>query len=123
MLVDIGLPGMDGYEVAREVRRDRRLRHVVLVALTGYGREEDREHALAAGFDRHLVKPVEPDTLERLVADLPAATARPASAAGHDRAVSLPAHPIRPALDRAVRRLDGDDAACPQAAMAGTREP
>jgi PAS domain S-box-containing protein len=71
MLVDIGLPGMDGYEVAREVRRDPHLRDVVLIALTGYGREEDRERALEAGFDRHLVKPVEPDTLQTLVAHLP----------------------------------------------------
>src|SRR5262249_38848592 len=57
MLVDIGLPGMDGYEVAQEVRQDAALRRVVLVALTGYGRDEDRARALAAGFDYHLVKP------------------------------------------------------------------
>ncbi len=122
MLVDIGLPGMDGYEVAREVRRDPQLRNVVLVALTGYGRDEDREHALAAGFDRHLVKPVEPDTLESLVANLPATTARPASGPSRDRA-TLPAHAIRPPVDGTVRALDGDGAARAQAAMAGAREP
>jgi PAS domain S-box-containing protein len=82
MLVDIGLPGMDGYEVAREIRRDPRLRHVVLVALTGYGREEDRTRALEAGFDRHLVKPVEPDTLQSLVAGLTAPAALASGAAG-----------------------------------------
>jgi signal transduction histidine kinase/PAS domain-containing protein/ActR/RegA family two-component response regulator len=70
MLVDIGLPGMDGYEVARRVRRDPGLDRVVLVALTGYGREEDRERAMAAGFDFHLVKPVSPDALHGLVARL-----------------------------------------------------
>src|SRR5438552_3409473 len=70
MLVDIGLPGMDGYEVARRVRRDPHVRHVVLVALTGYGREEDKQHAMAAGFDYHLVKPVKPDALHGLVARL-----------------------------------------------------
>jgi CheY-like chemotaxis protein len=70
MLVDIGLPGMDGYGVAREVRRDARLRDVALVALTGYGGDEDRTRALQAGFDRHLVKPIEPETLQELAADL-----------------------------------------------------
>ena len=70
MVVDIGLPGMDGYEVARRVRRDPALTQVVLVALTGYGREEDKREAMAAGFDHHLVKPVNPDTLHSLVARL-----------------------------------------------------
>jgi len=78
MLVDIGLPGMDGYEVARRIRKHPGLEHVVLVALTGYGREEDRQRALQAGFDHHLVKPVDPDALEGLVSRLgqeePAAT-------------------------------------------------
>jgi len=67
MLVDIGLPGMDGYEVARRIRRETRLRDVTLIALTGYGRDEDRRQALAAGFDHHLVKPVNPDKLNELV--------------------------------------------------------
>jgi signal transduction histidine kinase/ActR/RegA family two-component response regulator len=70
MLVDIGLPGMDGYEVARRVRRDPDLDRVTLVALTGYGREEDKQQAIAAGFDYHLVKPVSPDALHGLVARL-----------------------------------------------------
>ena len=67
MIVDIGLPGIDGYEVARRVRQDARLDGVRLIALTGYGREEDREKAIAAGFDRHLVKPIDPQALEALV--------------------------------------------------------
>ncbi len=58
-LVDIGLPGIDGYEVARRMRADPATSGVRLVALTGYGQEGDRERALAAGFDAHLVKPVE----------------------------------------------------------------
>ncbi len=70
MLVDIGLPGIDGYEVARRVRRDPALRHIVLVALTGYGRDEDKQQAMAAGFDYHLAKPVNPDALSGLVARL-----------------------------------------------------
>jgi CheY-like chemotaxis protein len=67
-LVDIGLPGMDGYDLARAVRRDPALKGVVLVALTGYGQPEDRDRAMAAGFDYHLVKPVDPDALGALVA-------------------------------------------------------
>jgi CheY-like chemotaxis protein len=70
MLIDIGLPGMDGYEVARHVRRDPAIKDIVLVALTGYGREEDKHQALTAGFDYHLVKPVDPDALPGLVAQL-----------------------------------------------------
>jgi two-component system CheB/CheR fusion protein len=70
MVVDIGLPGIDGYEVARRVRRAPLLRHAVLIALTGYGCEDDRRESRAAGFDHHLVKPVEPRALEDLVARL-----------------------------------------------------
>ena len=70
MLVDIGLPGMDGYEVARRLRADAGLRTVRLVALTGYGRDEDQERALNAGFDHHLVKPVEIEALQQLIAPL-----------------------------------------------------
>jgi len=70
MLVDIGLPGIDGYEVARRVRREPGLNEVVLVALTGYGRDEDKQNAMVAGFDYHLVKPINPDTLDGLVSGL-----------------------------------------------------
>jgi len=70
MLVDIGLPGMNGYEVARAVRADPHLKQVVLVALTGYGRPDDKAAAMAAGFDYHLVKPVDLDALGDLVARL-----------------------------------------------------
>ena len=57
-LVDIGLPGIDGYEVARRLRADPDTRHIKLIALTGYGLAEDLARVMAAGFDRHLVKPV-----------------------------------------------------------------
>ena len=69
MLVDIGLPGMDGYELARRLRADERGRDIVLVALTGYGQDEDRRDAIAAGFDHHLVKPVDVEQVRRLIAD------------------------------------------------------
>jgi len=58
-LVDIGLPGIDGYEVARRLRRDAGTRDIRLIALTGYGLAEDQRRVLEAGFDRHLVKPVD----------------------------------------------------------------
>jgi len=68
VLVDIGLPGMDGYELARRFREQPRYRDLVLVALTGYGRQEDRSAAHAAGFDDHLVKPAEIEALEGALA-------------------------------------------------------
>jgi signal transduction histidine kinase len=58
-VVDIGLPGIDGYEVARRLRADPATRAIPLIALTGYGQQEDRRRALEAGFDEHLVKPVD----------------------------------------------------------------
>jgi CheY-like chemotaxis protein len=60
VLLDIGLPGMDGYEVARRLRRQEGGGRALLVALTGYGAEDDRRRCLEAGCDRHLVKPAEP---------------------------------------------------------------
>jgi CheY-like chemotaxis protein len=65
-MVDIGLPDVDGYEVARRVRA-KRGKDIFLVALTGYGQAEDRKRALEAGFDAHLVKPVDPDDLLKVL--------------------------------------------------------
>jgi CheY-like chemotaxis protein len=70
VLLDIGLPGLDGYEVARRIRADPRRARTRLVAVTGYGRDADRERSQAAGFDAHLVKPVEYATLQRVIAQL-----------------------------------------------------
>jgi two-component system CheB/CheR fusion protein len=67
-LVDIGLPGMDGYEVARRLRATSQEPDLYLVAMTGYGQAADREKALAAGFDKHLVKPGNADELQELLA-------------------------------------------------------
>ena len=66
-LVDIGLPGIDGYEVARRIRLLPNAKTMTLVALTGYGQEADKQRAFAAGFDEHLTKPVK---IERLQAVL-----------------------------------------------------
>lgn len=62
-VVDVGLPGIDGFEVARRVRANPAHQHVTLIALTGYGQQSDRATAIAAGFDAHLVKPVRLDQL------------------------------------------------------------
>jgi signal transduction histidine kinase len=70
MLVDIGMPGMDGYEVARRVRAGSPAGGIVLIAMTGWGQEEDRRKSREAGFDHHLVKPMDFDRLERLLNDL-----------------------------------------------------
>jgi len=66
-VLDIAMPGTDGYAVAREIRKQQG-REVTIVALTGWGQEADRRRALEAGFDHHLVKPVDPDTLNQLLA-------------------------------------------------------
>jgi signal transduction histidine kinase len=68
-LLDIGLPGMSGYDVARALRAREKNGGLVLVALTGYGREEDRIKSAEAGFTQHLVKPVDPMTLAKLLAE------------------------------------------------------
>lgn len=69
-LLDIGLPGMSGYELAQQIRAQPAWADLRLIALTGYGRQEDREQALHAGFDAHVVKPADPDTLLRTIAAL-----------------------------------------------------
>jgi CheY-like chemotaxis protein len=71
-LIDIGLPGLDGYQVAREIRHH--LGDAIhRIALTGYGQPEDRRRTAEAGFDEHLVKPIEPDRLRQLLSHLPTA--------------------------------------------------
>ncbi len=72
VLLDIGLPGMSGYEVAPRLREIPGLAKIVLVAVTGYGQESDRRRTREAGFDRHLVKPVEPSHLQEILASAPA---------------------------------------------------
>jgi signal transduction histidine kinase/ActR/RegA family two-component response regulator len=69
-IVDIGLPGCDGYEVAQQVRQTAHGRTMFLMALTGYGQPEDRRRAEAAGFDLHLVKPVDPERLSAIISDV-----------------------------------------------------
>ena len=70
IFLDIGMPGMDGYEVARRLRQSSDLKHVVPAALTGWGQKEDRRRSAEAGFDHHLVKPPNSKAVESLVASL-----------------------------------------------------
>jgi CheY-like chemotaxis protein len=67
VLLDIGMPGMDGYEVARRIRRRPEHRRVVLTALTGWGQEQDRRRSRAAGIDHHLLKPTDIVALQSLM--------------------------------------------------------
>jgi CheY-like chemotaxis protein len=68
VLLDIGLPRMDGLEVARRMRQELGLKDILLVALTGYGQEEDRRRSQEAGFNAHLVKPLDLEELRELLA-------------------------------------------------------
>jgi len=68
VLLDIGLPGLNGYEVARRLRQHPNLKNTVLIALTGYGQDTDRQASKQAGFDHHLVKPARFDQLNKILA-------------------------------------------------------
>jgi two-component system CheB/CheR fusion protein len=69
-ILDVGLPGMDGFELARRIRGDSRHSGICLIALTGYGQASDRVAAREAGFDAHLVKPVRAEQLVRLLDEM-----------------------------------------------------
>jgi DNA-binding response OmpR family regulator len=70
LLLDIGLPGIDGYQLAAQIRRDDGLKGATLIAISGYDRDDDRMLAQGAGFDHHLVKPIDCDELIKLIKDL-----------------------------------------------------
>jgi PAS domain S-box-containing protein len=84
ILLDIGMPGLDGYQLARRIRSQPWGRDIVLVAVTGWGREEDRERSRDEGFDRHLVKPVDTETLTALLDSLPPAPVPSGTASAGD---------------------------------------
>jgi len=67
VLLDIGMPGMSGYETARRIRHEAWGRRTVLIAVTGWGQDDDKRKAEVVGFDQHLTKPVDPDDLNRLL--------------------------------------------------------
>jgi len=70
VLLDIGMPGMDGYEVCRQLRQMPEMKNKTVIAQTGWGQESDRQKAFAAGFDHHITKPVSLDLLTQLLADI-----------------------------------------------------
>jgi PAS domain S-box-containing protein len=70
VLLDIGMPGMDGYEVARKIREQPAFRDLMLIALTGWGQEEDRRRSHRAGFDYHLIKPTDLEALQALISSV-----------------------------------------------------
>ncbi len=70
ILMDIGMPGMDGHEVARRIREQSRFDTIKLIALTGWGQEKDRRQSRESGFDHHLTKPVDFAVLKNLLAAL-----------------------------------------------------
>jgi CheY-like chemotaxis protein len=70
VFLDIGLPGMDGYQVAERLRELPQGKDAILIAITGYGQDDDRRRSRRAGIDHHLVKPVAPDALRRLIDSL-----------------------------------------------------
>jgi signal transduction histidine kinase len=74
VLLDIGLPGIDGYELARRMRAMPKLEHATIVAVSGYGQTKDRQRSAAAGFDAHLVKPVDPRAFVAVISGAPAGT-------------------------------------------------
>ena len=72
VILDIGLPGMSGYEVVSRLRQDERLTDTTIIALTGWGSPDDKRRALAAGFDLHLTKPVFVEDLRQALVAAPA---------------------------------------------------
>jgi len=68
MLLDIGLPGLSGYEVAKRIRQQPAIKNAVLVAMTGYGQETDRQQSQEAGFDHHLTKPADFGKVKEILA-------------------------------------------------------
>jgi CheY-like chemotaxis protein len=70
ILLDIGLPGMNGYEVAKRLRQETRFKDTLMIAITGYGRDQDRQLSREVGFDDHLIKPVDLEKLNALLNEM-----------------------------------------------------
>jgi CheY-like chemotaxis protein len=70
VLLDIGMPRLNGYDAARRIRAERWGKSPLIVAMTGWGQDEDKRRAAAAGFDRHFTKPVDPGDIKKLIAGM-----------------------------------------------------
>jgi CheY-like chemotaxis protein len=70
VLLDIGLPKLDGHEVCRRIRKQPGGKQIIMIAQTGWGQVEDRQRTCEAGFDHHMVKPLDPHALRKLLADV-----------------------------------------------------
>jgi CheY-like chemotaxis protein len=75
ILLDIGMPKLNGYEACHRIREQPWGKGILIAAVTGWGQEEDRRRSREAGFDHHLIKPVSPDAVEKLLVELRASTA------------------------------------------------
>lgn len=84
MILDLSMPGMDGYTLARAIRGRDEFADVPIIALSGFGADSDRERSLSAGFDMHLLKPMEIDTLEEVIQDVSRRDGRPGPARERD---------------------------------------
>jgi CheY-like chemotaxis protein len=89
ILMDIGMPNVDGNEACRRIRAESWGRELFLVALTGWGSNEDKRQTRAVGFDRHLVKPVEPDALAKLIAEHAAMTSSLSNSAAFKKSLRV----------------------------------
>jgi len=107
ILLDIGLPKLNGYEACRFIREQPTGKGVVLIALTGWGQDEDRRRSHEAGFDHHMVKPVDPQALIDTLAELQAGGYHPVTQRSSDPATSFVSHPHHLQQDA----LDGREAA------------
>jgi CheY-like chemotaxis protein len=76
VLLDIGLPKMNGYDVCRAIRQEPWGQNMVLIAVTGWGQDKDKQQSEVAGFDRHIVKPVDPRKLMEVLAEFEIVLAR-----------------------------------------------
>jgi len=77
LLLDIGMPGLNGYQLAQRIRNTHWGRRALLIAITCWGQEQDKRRALAAGFDQHLTKPIDPNGLETLLQRAAAQPSKP----------------------------------------------
>jgi CheY-like chemotaxis protein len=82
VLLDIGMPRLNGYDAARRIRAERWGKSIMVVAMTGWGQDEDKRRASEAGFDRHFTKPVDPSEIEQLIAGLRSGSSRKSLASG-----------------------------------------